>query len=100
MADDPNSRKYAYHKTIFVVELISNGAGSSFENNVDSVEFFGVNKGLLTDKGRRESSRIGAKRKQEYQKEKQLIGVKFNPHAIISLSLSEDRSYESANHIL
>ena len=59
-----------------------------------------MEKGQLTVKGRRENSKIGAKRKQEYQKEKKLIGPKFNPNSIISLSISEDRSSESASHIL
>ena len=56
-------------------EMIRHAARSSNEDNVDSMEFFGVPKGHITKKGRIEAYKIGMKRKEEYIHEKGLLST-------------------------
>ena len=44
--------KYGFAKTLFVFEMVRHGQRAHFEDNVDTVEFFGVPKGQLTEQGR------------------------------------------------
>ena len=76
-------RKYGLQKTLFVVDIVANGATSS-----DNEEVFGagVVKGKLTDVGRLEAARLGSRRKEEYVDEKRLLPVKFNASAVLALS--------------
>ena len=46
--------------------MIRHGSRAHFEDNVDTVGFFGVPKGHLTEIGREEMIKIGEKRKKEY----------------------------------
>ena len=76
-------RKYGLQKTLFVVDIVSNGATSS-----DNEEVFGagVVKGKLTDVGRLEATRLGLRRKEEYIADKRLLPLKLNHSAVLALS--------------
>ena len=76
-------RKYGLQKTLFVVDIVANGA---FSSNNEEVFGAGVVKGKLTDVGRLEAARLGLRRKQEYIAEKRLLPVKFNHSAVLALS--------------
>ena len=76
-------RKYGLQKTLFVVDIIANGASTQ-----DSKDVFGegVPKGKLTEKGRSEARRLGIRRRNEYVDEKKLMPIKFNASSILALS--------------
>ena len=51
-----------------MLEMVRHGARSQFSgNDIDSTELFGVPMGQLTEIGRVEASKIGVKRRIEYQ---------------------------------
>ena len=63
---DGGSSYLPKQETIFVIEVIRNGASSHSRDKLDSKEFFGVPPGHLTSKGRSTNFKIGGKRRDEY----------------------------------
>ena len=57
--DRPKPTQGTFEKPIFVFEMIRHAARSTNEDNVDAMEFFGVEKGMITLQGRREAYKIG-----------------------------------------
>ena len=88
------------HETIFVIEVIRNGASSHSRDKLDSNEFFGVPAGHLTNKGRSTNFKIGGKRRNEYHYGKQMLAYKYNANAILSLSSHDPYSSSSSHKIL
>ena len=84
-AADPDARKYQFEKTLYVIEVMEHGTRAHYEDNVDTTEFFGVNKGHLTKRGRSEAYKIGMKRRDEYL-DKRIVTWKYNANVILSLS--------------
>ena len=78
-----SERKYGLQKTLFVVEIVANGATTQ-----DTEEVFGAGtpKGKLTEMGRLEASRLGTRRKNEYIHEKRHLSIKFNASSVLALS--------------
>ena len=58
-ATEAYKKQKSFDETVFVFEMIRHAARSSNEDNVDSMEFFGVKKGHITMKGRSEAYKIG-----------------------------------------
>ncbi len=66
-----------------MIEFIRNSARAHNEDNVDSLEFFGVPKGHLTHRGQAEAARLGRRHRAEFRDQKRFTAVKFNPNAFL-----------------
>ena len=78
-----SERKYGLQKTLFVVEIVANGATTQESEDVFGA---GAPKGKLTEEGRLEAARLGTRRKHEYINEKRHLAVKFNASSVLALS--------------
>ena len=100
-AANPGARKYGGTKTLFVVDMVRDGAKANSEKDIDQLEVFGVKKGQLTAIGREEASKLGAKRRIQYTKDKKLLPFKYNESAILSLTTHKPtRCKESGQKII